>query len=68
MSDSSYTIDRLTKLGIPGGTITGFAEDGSGYDHYMGLVITTAEGKRYVLWVNRDPEGNGPGWLDPQEI
>ena len=30
------------------------------------LVIECADGKTRLAWVNRDPEGNGPGHLDIQ--
>ena len=30
------------------------------------LIIECADGKTRLAWVNRDPEGNGPGHLDIQ--
>lgn len=31
---------------------------------YVGLVFRCTDGAERVAWVLRDPEGNGPGWLE----
>jgi hypothetical protein len=45
------------------GTV-GDAEDPNGF----GLVLQGANGKKVILWALRDPEGNGPGYVEAQDI
>lgn len=46
------------------GRIIGFIEDGQGY---WGIQVKLPTGKCFDVWINCDPEGNGPGHLDIQE-
>jgi len=46
---------------LVGATITGTATDTE--EEFFALVLEK-DGKKVFVWVLRDPEGNGPGWLD----
>jgi hypothetical protein len=37
-------------------------------DPRLGLHITPKLGAPFILWVQCDPEDNGPGYLSPQEL
>jgi hypothetical protein len=37
-------------------------------DDSVGLVVETEEGSKHILWVDRDAEGNGPGWVAAQTL
>jgi hypothetical protein len=56
--DVTYAANELKKL--VGGTIvaTTITEDKESY----GFVVER-KGKRTTCWVDCDPEGNGPGWI-----
>jgi hypothetical protein len=44
---------------LVGATVTDATIQGD----FLGLLFRCADGKTRVAWVQRDPEGNGPGWL-----
>ena len=51
-----------------GWTVVGFTHD-TDSNPTEGLVLDSPDKKnRVVLWVLSDSEGNGPGWLEAQEI
>ncbi|VGO14431.1 hypothetical protein PDESU_02992 [Pontiella desulfatans] len=56
-------LDRLIPE-LTGLTITGGAVDDTG--EYWGFTAEWKQGKK-VIWVNCDPEGNGPGFLEIEE-
>lgn len=37
-------------------------------DRLYGLRIRKADGTEVIAWILRDPEGNGPGHLDVEEV
>ena len=49
------------------GTITSVVETPDDEDHFYGLKIKTKTGKTVTAWIQCDPEGNGPGFLNIQE-
>ena len=50
------------------GKITGIAFAPYEYgEQYVGLVVETDKGK-FVAWADRDPEANGPGHINLQEV
>jgi len=51
---------------IKGMTITDIVEDKS--DLEIGSVVGLVLDGTTIVWVLRDPEGNGPGFLEIQEI
>ena len=57
--DMFYAVERINKSLI-GATITSalISEDDSSYGF-----IVNKNGQDMVVWVDCDPEGNGPGWL-----
>lgn len=65
---SNYYANRLAELA--GATIVGAAlspKDEFG-DEFFGLELVTSEGKKLVLWILRDDEGNGPGSFELEEL
>jgi len=53
---------------LAGGKIeSGIVDDTEPNRPFYGLRVTN-NGKNYNVWVSRDPEGNGPGHLDIEEI
>lgn len=66
----SYHEDLLRP--IVGAKIVGLAEcPGEMDEQYVGLVVRkTLPGndKTFVIWAERDPEGNGPGAFGLQEV
>lgn len=58
-SNVTYLTKQLTPF--IGATIVGFADDDEGT---FGLIIQKGKQQKKVLWVLRDPEGNGPGFLE----
>lgn len=62
-----HLIDHL--MSLQGGTVLGVAvttDDVSDHDRTAALIIEV-KGKKYNCWIMRDPEGNGPGWLDIED-
>ena len=66
-SDAQFTADQIIKH-LVGGKITGAIatfEDGAAENHFedfAGFVVK--KGNRTInVWVQRDAEGNGGGWL-----
>lgn len=60
--DVTFAAEQLKQL--VGGKIvdTVVTEDNENY----GFVVEV-DGKEKVCWVDMDPEGNGPGWIQIQE-
>lgn len=58
-SNSEFMVEKINES-LVGGTITGalITEDSEGF----GLRVVTKKGT-FQVWVDRDPESNGPGWL-----
>jgi len=57
--ETEYQINML--VGFVGGKITQIVHD----DECVGF--TVKKGKTETnLWIQRDPEGNGPGWVSPE--
>lgn len=54
-------IDQLIEGSIHGMRIQGFVESPDG--EFMGLKLSQPGKPERVLWVEQDPEGNGPGFL-----
>ena len=55
---------------LVGGTITGALIDPNPDefgDRWYGFLVKTKSGDMVPVWVSKDPEGNGPGWLDIAE-
>ena len=50
---------------LVGMTVTGLANDGAGN---WGIMLENKSKQKLAAWISRDPEGNGPGWLqiEPQ--
>ena len=58
-SDEEWAADRM--LYLVGCELTNVVLD---QDGFPGLVFTNASDKRkFTVWIQRDPEGNGPGFL-----
>jgi hypothetical protein len=59
-----YVGEHLKKL--VGGKITGVVRDGKIGDRETtyGLAVELPDGKKKDVWIQQDPEGNGPGHLD----
>ncbi len=45
---------------LVGGTITDIIDDAP----YTALRVECEDGSIRLAWIYRDPEGNGPGWLE----
>lgn len=66
MSDATYLFDKLQRL-LDGVLIDlVVSQDQNDGEEYLGLIIDK-DGTNYILWVEQDPEGNGPGWLSVGE-
>jgi hypothetical protein len=51
-----------------GGTITGALESEDDFgDEFFGIRVMK-DGKQLAVWVQSDAEGNGPGWIEVEEI
>ena len=62
----SYHEDLLRP--IVGAKIVGLADcPGEMNEQYVGLVVRKND-KTFVIWAERDPEGNGPGAFGLQEV
>ena len=62
----SYHEDLLRP--IVGAKIVGLAEcPGEMDEQYVGLVVRKND-QTFVIWAERDPEGNGPGAFGLQEV
>lgn len=64
----SSNIEYMTKEiadKLVGAKITGAIESpGNDFSEgSFGFQVTTAKGQSIQVWVDMDPEGNGPGWL-----
>ena len=57
MTAAAYALRAAEPL--RGATVEAIADD----DGFLGLVFRCADGQQRVAWVQRDPEGNGPGHL-----
>lgn len=71
MSRSKKKPDHLVEhlMSLQGGTILGVAvttDDVGAHDRIAALIVEK-DGKKMNCWILRDPEGNGPGWLDIEE-
>ncbi|MBO9589509.1 hypothetical protein [Devosia sp.] len=57
---------------LVGGTIVGIATDQPDGEEFgtagIGLVVRLAGGEHKVVWIDRDEEGNGPGWASVEEL
>jgi len=61
-----HTLNHLVSL--IGGRITSVETAGDGRRGTMyGLTVVKDSGEEVICWILRDPEGNGPGWLDIEE-
>lgn len=49
---------------LRGGTIMNVFTDSN--DEFWGIQVLTKD-KVYAVWINRDPEGNGPGSIEVME-
>jgi len=58
MTYTAYALRAAAPL--RGATVEAITDDGG----FVGLVFRCADGQQRVAWVQRDPEGNGPGWLE----
>ena len=63
MDNAEFQVNDLR--GFLGATLTDIVTDGDGF---VGLVVRSKEKVETVLWVQCDPEGNGPGWIAVQRI
>ena len=60
MADADFYTRKLAPL--LDSKVTSIIKDGE--NEFFGLQFTTKEGKRMNLWILRDDEGNGPGYID----
>lgn len=52
-----------------GATILSVVDDGEPVlRRTYGLRLRRQDGTETIAWILRDPEGNGPGWLEKQEV
>jgi len=67
-------MDMMTKY--VGWVLVGFVSEGNEWDNCYGLRLkeprtaqnmTEPDTREVILWVQQDTEGNGPGWLAPDE-
>jgi hypothetical protein len=63
-ANCEYMAEKINE-NLIGGRITGamITEDGESF----GLKVSSPIG-RFQVWVDRDPEGNGPGWLSIESV
>lgn len=62
MKDNQHMIEEINKH-LVGAMILGAIEsEGDDYFNDFGFMISKG-GKKMTVWVQQDPEGNGPGWL-----
>lgn len=64
-SDSEYCQEQL--VGLVGGTVSSVINDG---EEFFGLMVDVKKGKevkKFTVWVTRDAEWNGPGWVTVEE-
>lgn len=67
MSEAAYNAGKAQKLiGAELVDVQLTGEEEFGYEAVV-LVFRGKDGKEFGAVVLRDPEGNGPGWLDVQE-
>lgn len=69
--DNEFCKEQIVKH-LLGGTITGVLDsDVDDVDdfgvQFFGLRIMK-DGKQFAAWVQMDAEGNGPGWVEVEEI
>lgn len=65
MSEDSEYMSKIIDEHLTGGRIVG-AFVGTGDEGYFGFDVARA-GKILHVWVNQDPEGNGPGFLSIEQ-
>ena len=61
--ETAFMVDKVQVLND--GIIEGAIVDDGG--EFWGLRVRVND-KLFSVWVNRDSEGNGPGWLDIIEV
>ncbi len=66
-SEVRYTAEYLKKNRVIGGRVVD-VEVLDGDDPLACLVVERADGTEVLLWIMCDPEGNGPGWIDVQDV
>jgi len=66
LSESHYLADHLRRANLGGCVILGSLEGPDG----AGLMLRRPDGVKVRFWIDRDPEGNGPGWaqIEPEDI
>lgn len=67
MSDGNYNHNQIKEL-LVGGTITEALIDEDPDDQTFAGFIVQNKDKTYAVWIARDPEQNGPGWLDVGDV
>ena len=62
-SNQKYETQQIAKHLTCATIVRAIVDDGG----YFGFVVKTPKGHTLRVWVNCDPEGNGPGHLDIQK-
>ena len=66
MSDGKYNYDQVKDM-LVGGTISEALIDDDEEGAYCGFVVKNGD-KTFAVWISRDPEQNGPGWMDIGDV
>jgi hypothetical protein len=65
-TDTKYTAKQITEE-LLGGVIVGSVqtpESDDPFSEFAGINLAMPDGTTRYLWIQRDAEGNGAGWLD----
>ena len=61
---SNHEAEMQNAKQLVGGVITGVCETDDKESFGLTVDMPGSQRKRYLAWVDRDPEGNGPGHLN----
>lgn len=66
--DAKYALGMANKELI-GASIVGTATNDAEYDdEYCWGLVVEKNGQKLVCWIDADPEGNGPGFMQIEEL
>lgn len=65
--DAEYALKKANEKLI-GASIVGTATNGAEYDEYCWGLVVEKNGQKLVCWIDADPEGNGPGFMQIEEL
>jgi len=63
-TNGRYTSERISELLVGGKIERSIVDENEGFPGFL----VSNKGKNFLVWVSMDSEGNGPGWLDIEEV